>query len=801
MAVTEGKRPVIFAATLSAGGRHDSLDVISEISKNIPLVLHVDASQSFDYITTLSEEQRKSLGVEKINLSIRLLTEPLRNPDGTIIATSIVAGGANHTGAAPAAALIPITLGANIQQERVAYIRASDSTLAGSRDALGPLWIALQEMRFGKEGFQRIYERCNYMRSSLLQRLTIDGVSAVAAPYSLDITISIENCSKEQKSRLISLGAISLTTGVFVITIQPSVTSEDLNSIVEILSSTTKTKLSPGASSPEVETTRKAERPSAYEEFSKSYRVPQIIIDELEETVQSWKIITRSAAGYPFYMGSYSALGSVIGPFLDLNIPSRWLSDQKEKLLKSRMASFGLNQQDITQFKGAFTNGSTMGNRMGIQAALMRLSGPGTFVYYSAETHYSVAKTMRDCDVLTNRWSNRKPRYSQIPCDPNGSVLVSVLVQKALADQAYCRQYGEEYRMILLANWGTTFIGARDDLKQIYTVLKKFGIEIAHIHVDGALDLGFGSDVKLGLPGMIGSRGMPLVQGITLSHHKAMGGMVSGEIICYTPSASRKPDARDELSLASETNPGDQLQLPALEWNLDPRIIFEAWLYAEVYTPADVAQLLRYCQNNAAHLQNSLKKLGVLTKRNPDSIIVVLERPPSWIIEEFSLRPEGDWVHFITMPHVSPITIDLFIDKIAGVKKQCSAAFSYINPLMEAAMARPVKLKSLQCQDPLAKQIALKVDGSIAGGVKLSIRSAMSIAILDQQGKLEAALMIESFRDKSIQVGPLLVRPSYANDYPAIIYVAKQLVGFMARHMDVELQTDDSSYTLAYFKS
>ncbi|RVD80232.1 uncharacterized protein DFL_008134 [Arthrobotrys flagrans] len=155
--------------------------------------------------------------------------------------------------------------------------------------------------------------------------------------------------------------------------------------------------------------------------------------------------------------------------------------------------------------------------------------------------------------------------------------------------------------MVLLANVGTTFVGARDDLKAIYHKLGDVGIQISHLQADGAFDFGYSTcGIKLGPPGTMGSDGVPMAQGITLS--KAMGSVVSGEVIAYSPGNELAP----------------------LEWTVDPRIIFERWLYSQAYPTADCEVLLRYCQDSTSRLEKSLRRIGVITKRHPRAIIVVL---------------------------------------------------------------------------------------------------------------------------------------------------------------------------------
>ncbi|KAK7744297.1 hypothetical protein SLS62_010255 [Diatrype stigma] len=869
VATCDGIRPIIFAATLgNASGESDDLGTIREISGVLHLLLHVDASRNFDYVTTMPEDRRRQLGCARLALGMKPLDRPIQTYDGSIIASTIVAGGLNLDASAPAVALKPASLGG--KHARVAYTRASDSTLAGSRDAVSVLWLALQEFRFGESGYRAVYQRCAELRAELIRVLRLAGVTAIAPTTTLDVVI--KTSSVDQNERLIGLVGSLTERGEVILTIQPGVTPEDVNSVIAIMSSST--------DHPHGIVSNIRSNDNSISNFPLS----EGIIDDLRATVESWKTATRSAAGYPFHMGSLSALGPIIGRFLDTPIPQDWVQERSAEILRARIEAFGCCK-DQSVFQGAFTNGSTMGNRVGIHVALAHF--PGAFVYFSSESHYSVAKTLRDCDELTNRWGDHQattttmtngrsrerrrtsPRYAQIPCYADGSMSVEALVRQAAADkQRWCMERGgeggEEFRVVLFANMGTTFVGARDDIVRIRDALRtEAGIKISYIHVDGALDFGFDScGITLGPPpGFSGEgKGTPTsnamaVQGITLSHHKAMGGTVSGEVLCYSPGGE----------LASLVSP------------VEPRIVFETWLYGQVYTPADAAAMLAYCRANAARLIRGLEALGVATKtkaktpqqnennregegeskgegegeiqQEQQQMIVVLERPPAWIIEEFSLRPEGDWVHFIPMPHVSAETVDFFVERIAAVDRQCGVAFGYVAPLLSAAFAparpEPVTLNRVHCcsrgiqAEEIVRRAAAAAaplrlrssgagtaavllgekgehllarsssgsDDGIGGIVKVCLRGSVSIAVTSgsnndndgDNGHLQAVFLAESMRDMSIRVGPIMLASCHVRSAQSTVDIAKQLWGFMARHMHARLQLDELSYSVYLF--
>jgi histidine decarboxylase len=772
-ATSNRSRPIIFAASLyNSSAEYDDLSVVSQLSQGFPLILHVDAFRSFDYITVFPHTNDRRPGGEKLTLAVKDLKQSPRADDKQILASTIVAGGLNHSRHDPAIALKPASLGG--KPTRIAYIRTPDSTLSGSRDAIAPLWLALYETRLGDHGLRDLCQHLLSLRSSAIRILEHHNISVSTSPYATDIVV--KSCTESQKKWLLGLGGTVTAKEEIILSMNPRFSATGLDSLLR-----TELPIHCGNHTNDIV--------PGHKDFVPLYPIPPDVLNKLQTTIQSWQVVTRSNVGYPFHMGSYSALGPVIGLFWDVNIPKDWIERCANEILTSRMEAFGLvSPESRKKFKAAFTNGSTMGNRVGIMTALEHF--PDAFIYFSAETHYSVIKTLRDCDTLTNRWAGGEPRYSQIPCTSNGSILVEALIQQALADQKRCVDNGAEYHMILLVNIGTTFVGASDDLVSIFRDLAKAGIRISYIHVDGALDLGFDTcGIKLGPCGAVHEDGMPMVQGITISHHKALGHMVSGVVVSFSP--------ENQLSTSCSS--------------LDPRAVFESWFYSRVYGPDDLALMLSYCRTNASRLEAGLSRIGVVTKRNSQGIIVVLERPLSWIIEEFSLRPEGDWVHFITMPHVSKETVDCFVDQLSYVDKQFSVAFSYVSPLLSDILERAIELRRVRCCSDLAERVSKLTpsrvplddvpyqDTSSPLSVESRLRGAVSVLAMDEQGEIQVVFLAGSNRDQSINVGSLLVRDDLAAHRSGIVDIWRLLVGLIAKHLKARINEDSSSYKIYTF--
>lgn len=688
-----GRRPIIIAATLgNSRGQTDDFSVIRRLSQELPIFLHVDASRTFDYMTTLSHAERQRLGVPKL-----VLTHPFddsgpeKYSETIIAAATIVAGGTNCVNPPPTAILKPRSLGTP-SEVKVEYVRGTDSTLAGSRDAIGPLWMCLQELRFGASGLRGIYLRCANNRRTMGNLLASRGVKVEAPPFSLDLIIHNVSLST---SSLKQWGLVSLSEGSYLLTVQPSITVSDVQGLLHDLTGHSIHHPCPRWLWPV--------NPSDSAKTRESIQIVKTVVDH-------FRAVGPRSGGYPLNQAPYSALGPIIGHFLPLTIPDEWTQTQATEILKARKTSFGLSVEEHASFPACFTTGSTMGNRVGIHNALVQY--PNAFIYYSSATHYSVKKIVRDSDALTGIWSQgRRSRFTEIPADYLGRIIPTKLVEKVLDDKAHCASQGRDYHVVLLCNIGTTFTGGRDDIPTVRRALVAIGVQVSYIHVDGALDLGFAPDsVMLGPPdGPWERNGLPVVQGITLSHHKAYGIMVSGEVICHRPFC-----------------PGEQhnTNLIPTATAVDPRIVFETWLFQQLYTPSDLLRTRSYCVSNARRLRAALANAGVATRFNDDDtcFITLLERAalPPWLVEHFHLAPEGDWVHHVAMPHITPGAVDEFVGCVAGVEAQFATLFTALRTTLARLFGRNVRLQRL-CAAAEGEEVRLRRVAVLARGVGLDV--------------------------------------------------------------------------------
>ncbi|KAI4270564.1 MAG: hypothetical protein L6R38_007094 [Xanthoria sp. 2 TBL-2021] len=742
--IIRDQRPVIFAASLAnQQGEMDDFAAIQRLSAKTELFLHVDASRNFDYITTLSERSRIRLGLPRLVLQHPYLDDDNFSASGTdtILAATVVAGGMNWAFPPQVAVLKPRMLGTPSSQ--VEYVRGNDGTLAGSRDALGPLLVGLQERRFGTSGMRNVYARCSENRDTLFEMLRSCNVRCERPPASLDLLISFDN--KLPASLWLKWGCTRRKDGSYLLTMQPSVSASDVMEVAKSIRGSRANHF--GA--PSHATTKVDE-----------YALDDDIMEELTRRVAGWRETARHSAGYPLSHALYSALGPVIGHFLPLAIPPSWAKHHGDRILQDRIRSLGGSEAEQRSFSATFTTGSTMGNRVGLHTALA--NHPNAFVYYSSSSHYSIKKSVRDSDALTGRWHpSRRSRFAEIQADGLGRMISAALVKQAVADREWCDTHAESYSIVLLANLGTTFVGGCDDIVSLRQALQRVELDTAYVHVDGALDLGFSPcSIRLGVPSLQSKDGIPVVQGVTLSHHKAWGIMVSGEVICYNPK---------------------QGSLSTVASRVEPRIVFETWLAQRFYTPAGLETLHAYCLANANLLRRMLQEKGIIVRYNKSSLITFFERLPPWMVEEFHLAPEGPWVHYITMPHLSPEAVVHFVSAVAMWIEQFENALEDITPEMSSLLGCSVAWQRIRCHDPVSFSRTIEFvkssarDGSERDTDAFAIqckRGALSFAAFGKKGALTAVFLVGAAAAKTVRIEEVYLAPTVDAEVQAVKLVA-----------------------------
>lgn len=757
--LTTGSRPIVFAATLAnEKGHSDNFDEISKLATVFQLFLHVDASRNFDFVTALSASARQRLGIPQLKLLHPNLDEPPPTfEEPTICAATIVAAGMNCTNPPPVVVMRPKDLG-NPLSRKVEYLKGSDNTLCGSRDGIGPLLMYIQEERFATNTRKKIYAQCLANHQRLISKLTDHKVTFRASAMSLDIVVypvrpDVGSLEKET-------GLHPLDDGGFMLSIQPSVTAEQIDFLVEVLCGN---GLDDGFLVPS--------RPN----FWMNYTVPEALISHLRSTMDSWHHSAKSSGGYCLNQATYAAIGPIIGPFLPVSIPHDWTRLRGVEILEARKSSFGLLKEEREAFAARFTTGSTMGNRIGLYTALEYC--PNACIYYSESIHYSIKKIVSDNDILTRRWTDGGlPRFMEIAADDQGCMIPEDLAKKVAENQHLYESQGQQHEVILLVTIGTTFTGGRDNIFGLRQALDDAGLRVSYIHADGALDFGFSSDsVSLGTPETMTKNDLPVVQGITMSHHKAFGFMVSGEVICYSP--------RNQ-------------QLAHVVAEVDPRVVFETWLFQKMYSPSDWEIVNQYCKANARQLRSGMEAAGLRIRYNEESYITVMERPPAWILHQYHLAPEGGWVHYLTMPHISPSAVDEFVGTMALFDRTYIAVLRQAEANLNMIITQGVSIVRISSLDfaDFSKVFAFyertrsmdsesHKESEKCGEEDFILRfahSAVSFAALDQAGEPLILFLSESRLDKRIYSQPVLIRRNLCSHLIGVHYIFSDALDTLA---------------------
>jgi glutamate/tyrosine decarboxylase-like PLP-dependent enzyme len=696
------QRALIFAATVGNDwGGSDDLAMISKMlaahraSSLVPAYLHVDAARTFDFLTTLAAAERRKLGLPRVILrhgheaigdnSVMLETEE----DEVVYVATIIAGGLNFCHPPKVVVLKPNSIG--VSGQYIEMVQGVDQTLSGSRDALSGLLVALQEERFGERGIQEIFHWCREARDQLCEVLSDRGIHTRTVRESLDLVVykptawEAENETQEEEwlAQLARWGAIALPVPLegdenyplrpgFLLTLNPSVTAMILDRFLQDLT---------GRPAPNTLLSAFASR---YIDPA-TYRVPKEIEARLQETVKQWQTLSLQAFGFPDNHATLSALGPVIGRMMTKAIPRDWAESQAGEILEGWKQRLGLIPANYASFGAGITTGSTMGNRIGILTALQHC--PHGYFYTSTATHYSVRKTFE----MYFHSAVDTQRYSFIDTDDLGRMVPNLFAQKVWLDKMAAESRGEKHQTVLLANFGTTFIGGSDDVVALRRALKQTGkmrqsgnsssiamANIDYIHADGALNFGSSIDsICLAIPdidrhgeGYVDDASdiddsRVAVQGITVSNHKFPGLSVSGLVFAYNASRRARTRTATATSLpVTCIHP----RLPTLPI-ICPLTTFEIYLYSVLYPESIIQSIYEACQSTCKHLRSLLLANRVRIRYNPSSLVTLVERQPSWLIKKFNLSPEGEWVHCICMPHISKEMVEEFVREIVKARK------------------------------------------------------------------------------------------------------------------------------------
>lgn len=156
------------------------------------------------------------------------------------------------------------------------------------------------------------------------------------------------------------------------------------------------------------------------------------------------------------------AINNVGDPFVSSNYHVN-----SHELEREVLADFARLTHAGDNYWGYVTNGGTEGNMYGLYLA--RELYPECVVYYSQDTHYSIAKVVKLLKI----------RNIMIRSLPNGEIDYEDLCETI--------RINRHLTPIVVANIGTTMKGAIDNVDRIHQVFQQLALPAHYVHCDAAL--------------------------------------------------------------------------------------------------------------------------------------------------------------------------------------------------------------------------------------------------------------------------------------------------------------------------
>jgi histidine decarboxylase len=287
---------------------------------------------------------------------------------------------------------------------------------------------------------------------------------------------------------------------------------------------------------------------------------------------------------------------------------------------------------------GYVTSGGTEGNLYGLYLARELL--PQGIVYYSEQTHYSVAKNLHFLGM----------RHIMIRSAPSGEI--------DYEDLRETLKVHRDVPPIVFANIGTTMTEARDDVAKIVSIMDDLAIRQRYVHSDAALSGGYAGflDPRPHYDFADGA------DSVAVSGHKFLGAPVPcGVVIAKKGNVQRIARAIDYIGNLDTTIGGSRSGFAPLM----------LWYRLEQLGIEGIRERIARSLDLAAYLERRLGEASIDAWRNPNAITVVFPRPSEAIRRKWQLATAGSVSHAIVHANVTREQIDAFVrDMIDGTQRK-----------------------------------------------------------------------------------------------------------------------------------
>lgn len=292
---------------------------------------------------------------------------------------------------------------------------------------------------------------------------------------------------------------------------------------------------------------------------------------------------------------------------------------------------------------GYVTNGGTESNMFGCY--LGRELFPNGTLYYSKDTHYSVAKIVKLLRI----------KSKLVESQPNGEMDYDNLIKKITLSG--------ESNPIIFANIGTTVRGAIDNITEIQNRIAAIGIprDNYYLHADAALS-------GMILPFVEDPQPFTFADGIDsigVSGHKMIGSPIPcGIVVAKKNNVDRISVEIDYIAAHDKTISGSR----------NGHTPLMMWAAVRSHSEAEWRRRIGHSLIMAKYAVDRFNAAGIDALCHKNSITVVFPKPSEWVWKKHCLAISGDVAHLITTAHhLDSSQIDELIDDVIADKNQRAA--------------------------------------------------------------------------------------------------------------------------------
>lgn len=280
---------------------------------------------------------------------------------------------------------------------------------------------------------------------------------------------------------------------------------------------------------------------------------------------------------------------------------------------------------------GYVTNGGTEGNLYGMYLA--RELFPNGIVYFSRDSHYSVAKNLHFLgmrNIMLRSQENGEMDYDDLR--------ETVRIRRDAAP-------------IIFANIGTTMKEGRDDIRVIQGILDEMAIEKRYIHSDAALCGGYAAFLEPP-PAWGFADG---ADSIAISGHKFFASPIPcGIVLARRNHVDRIGHAVAYIGTRDTTISGSRN-------GFTPLVL---WYAIKSLGHDGLRRRLHRAMAIADYTERRFRESGIAAHRNAGALTVVFPRPSQAVCERWQLATDREIAHIVCMPHVHEGQIERLLAEI-----------------------------------------------------------------------------------------------------------------------------------------